>query len=634
MTSSLRRKREAASLDSTSTTLVDHSKSKVWNYYTKLGDTCVECNVCRKQMSFHNNTTCMREHLVKRHSILDAGFIKIKEGSKKELPSLEGSPKRLRQAFPERELCEARTEVISELVLEMIFRDLHSFSLVEDKGFSYLIAYLEPGFSFPSPLQLSSMLWNKYNLVKQQVQYCLQTASSVVLSIESWTSLANQPCMSITANFIDGEWRLSSYMLETHHLNLSKTEDSLAERLCNVLVEFGLSMKAVSCIVHGHSPSLLANAQSLKVAHTWTSLCCAANILQLCVRAGLEIQEVQEALGSARGLVRHFQQDLEASCLLNAKLEAMNKPRLVLDKDFCWITTLEMCEGLLDLKWAILSVIEDQAVQDITEQHWKLLQDLVPILRTIRIATAFLQEQQNSSVSSLMPCIHGILTALGQFFEDSSGIVKSVAGKIRSEICRHWELLDEEKMLTNPAVIASFLDPRFKELRFLKPRARGELHTQMRNVLSQTSELPSSSRIHPLSLLCYRVSGGEEASVQCDKARGAVFEDMYDFLLGKDPTESMPEVQQQLENYIVEPICKRTTDPLIWWKENHNRFPALAKLACQYLAVPVTVVKPERAFAAKPNLMDQRRAALDPRFMNQILFLHQNVDLLKLAKTK
>ncbi|KAG5844537.1 hypothetical protein ANANG_G00163550, partial [Anguilla anguilla] len=51
----------------------DRRKSKVWNYYTQMSETHVECNVCKKQLSFHNSTTTMREHLVRKHSIRDSG---------------------------------------------------------------------------------------------------------------------------------------------------------------------------------------------------------------------------------------------------------------------------------------------------------------------------------------------------------------------------------------------------------------------------------------------------------------------------------------------------------------------------------------------------------------------------------
>ncbi|XP_075692352.1 E3 SUMO-protein ligase ZBED1-like [Rhinoderma darwinii] len=633
----IRRKREkVSSLEMTSSNLsVDHGKSKVWNYYTKLGDAYVECKVCRKQFSFHNSTTTMREHLVRRHSVRSIGIPQTKEPSELDFHEQEGAVKRLRQAVPISGLCpsvsESRPQVIANLILEMIYRDLHPLSVVEDKGFGLLLGNLEPNFDRPTSTQLADMLWHKYTVVKQQLKCCLQAALSVVLSIESWNDHSKKSCLAITANVIDHDWRLCRYLLETQHVLQNKTDHNLTERLYSVLTEFGLSSNLVSCVVHDRLASLSAHAQSFKDTYGWASLCCTSHVLQLSVQAGLEVQEVREALGAARGLVSYFQEDFKASCFLNAKLEAMNKPRLTMDTEQYWISTLDMCQSLLDLKWAILSVLEEQGAKNLSEQHWKLLQDLVAMLKTIWIATAFLQEEQNVSISSLLPCVHGIFTAVGQTSEGSNScVIKSAAAQICSEICRHWDMLDEGKLITNPSAIASFLDPRFKELRFLKPWARGELHTIVRNMLSQMCEPCSTPRSWMASSCA--IEGGSETlllSVQKDEGPIVGSENAYDLLLGRDPTESKPEAHQQLENYIVEPVCKRTTDPLAWWNGNLHRFPTLARLARQYLVIPATAIKPEHAFSAALDPLEKRRAALESNYMDRILFLHQNKDLVE-----
>ncbi|XP_056395015.1 E3 SUMO-protein ligase ZBED1-like [Hyla sarda] len=633
----IRRKREkVSSLEMTSSSLsVDHCKSKVWNYYTKLGDAYVECKVCRKQFSSHNSTTTMREHLVRRHSLRSIGMPPTKEQPELEYHEQEGAVKRLRQAVPIHGLCssvlESRPQAVANLILEMICCDLHPLSIVEDKGFGLLLGYLEPNFELPTLIQIADMLWSKYTAVKQQLKCTLQSALSVVLSIESWNDHLKKSCLAITANVIDNDWRLCRYLLETKPVLRKKTDSNLADILHPVLKEFGLSSNLVSCVVHDRSESISAHAQSFKDSFGWASLCCTSHVLQLCVQAGLEVQEVKDALAAARGLVSYFQEDFKASCYLNAKLEAMNKPRLVMDTEKYWISTLEMCRTLIDLKWAILSILEEQGVKNLSEQHWKLLQDLVPMLKTIWIATAFLQEEQNASISSLMPCLHGIYTTVGQTCEgNGSSIIKAAACQIRSEICQHWDMMDEGKLITNPSVVASFLDPRFKELRFLKPWARGELHSIVRNMLSQLCE-PCFTHHSWMPSNCAIEGGMETHQLPIQKDKGPIVgsENVYDLLLGRDPTESMPEAHQQLENYIVEPVCRRTTDPLAWWNSNRHRFPTLARLARQYLVIPSTAVKPEHSFSTVQDPLEKRRAALEPKFMNQILFLHQNKDFVE-----
>ncbi|XP_077192625.1 E3 SUMO-protein ligase ZBED1-like [Paroedura picta] len=645
-----RRREKGSGHDGTSTSLyVDRRKSKVWNYYTKLGDAYVECNVCKKQLSFHNSTTTMREHLVRKHSIRDTLLSQLKEDqvSDPDYIAQESAIKRARQLTTENSgqyhamsCTEPRTDVILELVLEMIFRDLHPLSVVKDKGFGLLIGYLEPSFILPSPVQLSSMLWHRYNMVKQHLEHYLQTAQSIVISAEFWLSHPNQVYLTIMTNFIDGEWRRARCILETQQVHENKVESNLGDRLYSVLTDFGLSNKSVFCVMHDSQQALETNLLPLKSVYGWTSLCCAAHLLHLCVQVGLEVEQVQEALSTARSIVCYFQQDAKATCSLNSKLEAINKTKLklVADTGARWITTIEMCECLLDLKWAIMSVLEEHpkgttVVQNLADHQWKLLQDLVPVMRTLKIATSFLREEQNVSISSVMPCIHGIVTAIGQQSEEASGVIKTVVSNIRSELTQRWGILDDEKLLESPAVVASFLDPRFKEVRFLSPGLRSELHKKIKSMLSQffNHQSPGSTQFW-MPNTDYKAEVGEPGNqLSAHKERGpsGQSQSMYDILLGKDPTESMPEIHQQLENYIVEPLCKRSTNPLDWWKNNEHRFPSVARLARQYLAIPATVVPPDQAFASSESALEHRRGVLAPENLDQILFLHQNFDFLE-----
>ncbi|XP_009885389.1 PREDICTED: zinc finger BED domain-containing protein 1-like [Charadrius vociferus] len=624
-----RRKREkgggGSGQDGTSPALyVDRRKSKVWNYYTKLGDAYVECNICKKQLSFHNSTTTMREHLVRKHGIRDTLLSQLKDDqvSESDYAAPENAVKRCRQMTPESgfyhaaSCSEPRSEVILELVLEMIFRDLHPLSVVKDKGFGLLLGYLEPNFTLPTPVQLSGMLWHRYNVVKQHLERYLRTAQAIVLCVEFWASQLSQTYLSITANFIDGEWRRARCGMET------QAEDDLGEKLYASLAEFGLSGKSVFCVMHDSPQSAAATAPQLKAAYGWTSLCCAARTLHLCIKAGLEVQQVEEALSIARGIVRYFQQDAKATCSLNSKLEAINKTKLklVMDVGSRWITTIEMCETLLDLKWAIMSVLEEHpkgaaAGQNLADHQWKLLQDLLPVMRTIKIATSFLREEQNASVSSLMPCVHGIVAAIGQQGGEGRA-APTVVGNIRSELRQRWGLAEDEKVLESPAVIASFLDPRFKEMRFLSPSLRSELHQRVKTMLSQACNHHSPSGTQFGVPNSDPKAGGGDAGSQLpahkDRCSSAPSQSIYDILLGKDPTESMPEIHQQLENYIVEPLCKRSTNPLHWWKNNEHRFPAVARLSRQYLAIPATALLPEQAFATGQSALEHRRAVLAP----------------------
>ncbi|XP_069042563.1 E3 SUMO-protein ligase ZBED1 [Lepisosteus oculatus] len=796
---------------------VDRRKSKVWNYYTQLSESHVECNVCKKQLSFHNSTTTMREHLVRKHSIRDNGpapapappaaaaagnhslpallappppapflpgpggagggaaaLVVVKEETQEAEVSPEGGEsKRARLGgsaaggggagagggipagapepeppshsllsglfYPEaggggggaRGCSSKRAGLLTDLILEMVFRDLQPLSLVEERGFRLLLGCLEPQYPAPSPSQLGSLLWHRYHALKQHLEQHLSASlppRGLTLCAERWRSLGaggggGRLYLTVSAHFVDRDWRLARCVLETRpvpELAEGAPEAQLGAALRSVLSEFRLPESAVSSVVHDRcwAPEEQEGRQDREALPAgWAALCCAGEALKLCVQEGLSAEPVRQALAAARAIVSHFQHDARAAAALNPKAGA----RLVLDEPGRWATALEMCESLLELKWVVSSVLEEQkAPPNLADHQWRLLQELAPVLRTVRIAAAFLSEDANAAVSALMPCLHGVARLLGQRMAESGcAAAQGVMGRVRAQMERRWQLGEEEALLGSPAVLASFLDPRFKELRFLSPDARSKLHNRVKELLSAQSYSEEEERESgrgagageveregsglelgiglgmggtlsastappldspmscgsgeesdlivlqqqqqgggaqvamatspqvtdkPLGLggavggsgrvpsVSGRTSAGKGELPAAPTARDRTSpepQSMYDLLLGEDPTERMPEIHQQLENYIAEPLCKRSLSPLDWWRAKEHRFPAVARLARQYLAIPATAPPADRAFAPRETPAAQRRATLGPQHLDHILFLHQNCDYLE-----
>ncbi|KAL7838485.1 hypothetical protein AOLI_G00268890 [Acnodon oligacanthus] len=823
--------------------------SKVWDHYTQLSMYRVECNHCKRQLSFHNSTTSMREHLGRKHSIRDGAVpppntadvhnpsalhqqmvqssllnsryatsgtavdpsggafqpvvpVVVKEEHHEQLSAEGGETKHACSTYPPnsaggggtsnanaisnqdmditygfstdeinstlissggsnnnsgtRGCSDKRAGVLTDLILEMVFRDLQPLSVVEERGFRLLLSCLEPNYPVPSPSLLGSLLWHRYHILKQCLQRHLQTGLAprcLALCTEHWRSVegcgvegSGQSYLTVSAHFVDSNWRLARCVLETRPIpeykgnSANRGLDKFASILKAVLSEFSLPENYVFCVVHdtpwgaeGRRQSNLAldqeyqqefpgpsHAPVLSITEGWEPVLCAGEALKLCVQEGLYVETVRQALADARGIVLHFQHDMNAAAALNQKAEAANKgaARLVLDDPGRWATAIDMCESLLELKWVVSSVLEEQkAATNLADHQWRLLHELVPVLRTVRIAASFLSEDINAAISALMPCLQGVSRLLGQnMAECSCPVVRGVMERIRAGMEKRWRLSDEEALLESPAVLSSFLDPRFKEMRFLSPHARSKLHDKVKELLSvqaytddaevdqeidrglevrrseaegepavlgldDTLPIPTVASLDsPES--CASGEEGDSIELQQNENFAAVSspeqvnenmlvgspskptsgrkrtasaagltsplrsdrqltarmrmspfpQTMYDILLGEDPTERMPEIHQQLENYIAEPLCKRSLSPLHWWRNKEHRFPAVARLARKYLAIPATAIPADRAFAPRESALAHRRAMLGPKHLDHVLFLHQNCDYVEQLK--
>ncbi|KAF4073188.1 hypothetical protein AMELA_G00255950 [Ameiurus melas] len=824
--------------------------SKVWDHYTQLSMHRVECNHCKRQLSFHNSTTSMREHLGRKHSIRDGAVpppntadvpnpsalhqhsapsallsgrfptsnaavdvptgsfqpvvpVIVKEEQHEELssdaaeakhacttfvpgsaggvgtsnvnsipsqdiePTYRFSPDEINATVNNGAGCnnsgargcsDKRAGLFTDLILEMVYRDLQPFSVVEERGFRLLLSCIEPNYPVPSPSLLGNLLCHRYHVLKQCLQQHLQTGLAprcLAICTEHWRSVegcgvegSGQFYLTVSAHFVDSNWQLARCVLDTRPIPEYKANTpnsgpaKFAYTLKAVLSEFHLPESSVFCVVYdtpwgmecrrqGSMTTLdqdyqqefpgPSHAPMQSLPEGWEPLLCAGEALKLCVQEGLYVETVRQALADARGIVLHFQHDVNAAAALNQKAEAANKgaARLVLDDPGRWATAIDMCERLLELKWVVSSVLEEQkAAPNLADHQWRLLHELVPVLRTVRIAASFLSEDINASISSLMPCLQGVSRILGQNMADCSClVVRGVMERIRTGMEKRWRLTDEESLLDSPAVLSSFLDPRFKEMRFLSPHARSKLHDKVKELLSvqaytddgevdqnidrglevrenETGGEPAvlglddqlpiptvASLDSPESCASCAEEGdsvelqqnenfvavsspehinenlivgspskatsghkrtanvaGLSSPLTCDRQLTArmrispVPQSMYDILLGEDPTERMPEIQQQLENYIAEPLCKRSLSPLHWWRNKEHRFPAVARLARKYLSIPATAIPADRAFAPRESPVTHRRAMLGPKHLDQILFLHQNCDYVEQLK--
>lgn len=79
----------------------------------------------------------------------------------------------------------------------------------------------------------------------------------------------------------------------------------------------------------------------------------------------------------------------------------------------------------------------------------------------------------------------------------------------------------------------------------------------------------------------------------------------------------------ELEKYLAEdPENERPDfDILAWWKVNSPRFPILAKMSRDVLAIPISSVASESAFSTVGRILDQFRSSLTPKLVETLVCL-------------
>lgn len=155
------------------------------------------------------------------------------------------------------------------------------------------------------------------------------------------------------------------------------------------------------------------------------------------------------------------------------------------------------------------------------------------------------------------------------------------------------------------AIVASFLDPRHKHLKFTTNEVKEAVHEKVRDLLSG---------------LCV-VSGDESGPAKRAKPVDAMVSFFgEDYFMGDTVTSDHSEI----ERYTNEEGISSSQDPALWWSLNEYRFKNLSRLAKAYLCIPATSVPAERVFSAAGLVMSRLRSRLLPKHVDMLLFLNKN----------
>jgi hypothetical protein len=78
---------------------------------------------------------------------------------------------------------------------------------------------------------------------------------------------------------------------------------------------------------------------------------------------------------------------------------------------------------------------------------------------------------------------------------------------------------------------------------------------------------------------------------------------------------------QCIGTYIGEECDTSDANPLLYWKENENKFPILAKLATKYLSVPASSAPVERLFSIASKVFRPDRMRMKDETFETLMIL-------------
>ncbi|XP_071083855.1 E3 SUMO-protein ligase ZBED1-like [Haliotis cracherodii] len=412
-----------------------------------------------------------------------------------------------------------------------------------------------------------------YENTKREVLKRIESASSVAITTDGWTSSATESYVTITAHFVSEEWQMENPVLQTRPLHESHTGTNLANVLTSALTEWKIDRFGNIAISTDNASNIVSAVKQSPSLNP--HIRCFAHTINLASQRAMQVSQMARILGRVRRVVSFFHRSSQAASVLRTKQLLLELPchTLIQDVSTRWNSSYDMLERYLEQQAAIFATLTVKDVRKnvdslvtLSDEDVGCEEDATRVLNPLKTITTIMCIEKTPTVSLILPLKELILKAMA-VVESDSVLIKSVKAAITKDLKDRY---------TDPDVN-----------QFLQ-------ETEVRVKVEPDEALHAEPESPPLPAL---------PSVSDTDRDGK--------------SESGPESHEPDEPYCI-PL---TANPLEWWKGNECRFPKLALLVRHYLEVPATSVPSERVFSTAGDIVSGQRASLSPDNVDVLVFL-------------
>jgi hypothetical protein len=363
-----------------------------------------------------------------------------------------------------------------------IILDEQPFRTVEGEGFKYFCSRMQPQFSIPSRRTIARDCYKLYLEEKVKLKAFFKSdCSRVAITTDCWTSVQNLNYLTLTAHFIDREWKYHKWIISFTTVPNHKGE-TVGKKLEEVLKEWDL--RNVSTVtVDNASSNDVAVAYLKKRAKNMNGLLfdgfgfhmrCCAHVLNLVVSDGLK--DIHPSVSSVRNAVRFVRSSPHRAakfkeCIDFAGIQC--KKFVCLDVSTRWNSTYLMLDAAEKYKVAFDKLEDaDAAYRDFfdhdesppSDYDWENVRAFVKFLKYFYEATKVFSVSTQASLHTAFPHLATIYIELKKASMNLNGCFATVAKDMLQKYEKYWGNIGNMNQLL---YFGCILDPRFK-LRYVE----------------------------------------------------------------------------------------------------------------------------------------------------------------------
>ncbi|CAL2228299.1 unnamed protein product [Prunus armeniaca] len=473
-----------------------------------------------------------------------------------------------------------------ELLVMSIIKHELPFQFVEYAGIRDVFNYICADIKLISRNTAKADVLSLYNREKGKLKELLGSISGrVCLTSDLWTSITTDGYLSLTAHFVDANWKLQKRILNFSFMPPPHSGVALCEKIYKLLTSWGVEKK-LFCMTFDNASSndsfvmLLKGQLNLQNALLMNGIFfhirCCAHILNLIVQDGLKhihdsVGKIRESIKYVRGSQGRKQKFLD--CAAQVSLDC--KKGLRQDVPTRWNSTFLMIDSALYYQRAFLhlQLSDSNYKHSLTEVEWQKLEKLNKFLKVFYDVTCLFSGTKYTTANLYFPQVFVVEDTLRKAKIDQDDFMRSMATQMMEKFDKYWKEYSLILAIAAESVVG----------------------------ISSTS---NSVRSHVDDMV----------SKECMD----VMKEFDTFESEESVTSSQ---KSQLQLYLDEPKIDRkiNLNVLDFWKANQFRYPELSILARDVLSIPISTVAYEASFSVGGRVLDQYRSALKPENVEALI---------------
>ncbi|XP_042944041.1 zinc finger BED domain-containing protein RICESLEEPER 2-like isoform X2 [Carya illinoinensis] len=594
--------------------------STVWEHFTKidgcsLSDPKAGCNYCHKTYACHpkkHGTSSMLHHVGVCKKNPDRNRPKDQQATHKFDP-----------------------EDVRMAIAEMIICDEVPFKVVEGQGFRKVCQSLEPRFQVPSRTTVARDCIKLFKKEKEKLRKVFKEIGRVSLTTDTWTSNQNFNYMCLTAHFIDCEWKLHKKIINFCLIPNHKG-DTIGRHVESCLQDWGIEKIFTVTVDNASSNDVAIDylkrfVEGHLLEGKYIHIRCCAHIMNLIVNDGLK--DCDDSIARVRNAVKYVRSsparmEKFKKCIEKEKISCLKL--VCLDVPTRWNSTYLMLEVAETFQKPFLRLENEDGyfsrycrsvgLSPPSSSDWVRVKIMVKFLKIFYDATVRLSGSLYVTSNAYFQEICGIQSHLSKMSQSNDPVLKVMATSMKSKYNKYWGSIEKTNLMIFIAVV---LDPRckFSLLHFwFKKIYGGNLVEEM---IVKVKELMID--MYGEYSIMYGSSGGvsyseppssvDPSMIDSDSQQSFWVE--YEQEIIESSLRNKSEIDQYLEHG-----CEARVpnfDILDWWKINEIKYPILARVARDVMAIPVSTISSESAFSAGGRVLDPFRCSLSPRTVEALV---------------